>query len=189
MAFSRMKPTSTPLTIPAASAQHNSQQRCGRQIGAVARWNVGRNHDCERHAACDREIEPSLLDNQHLTESDDDKDRGKRQTARQGAVGDAGRREHPAENDERRRRQDNGQELPRQRDGEALSCERSCAYRITGGFHPSLLAPRALTRSAACKRVRPAMFRVPQPGGASLTKLSRGLKSAITFVTQSPASP
>ena len=116
MAFSRTKPTSTPFTIPAARAQHNASSTAAREIGAVARRNVGRNHNCERHAACDREIESSLLDNQHLSQSDDDKDCGEGQAARQRAVGDAGRREQTAENDERRRRKDNGQELSRQRD-------------------------------------------------------------------------
>ena len=68
------------------------EQHGGRQIGAVAGRNVSRNHNRERHAARDREIEPSLLDDQHLSQSDNDEDRGEGQAARQGAVGDAGRR-------------------------------------------------------------------------------------------------
>ena len=60
------------------------QHHRGQEVGVVSGGDMGRNDDGQRYAARNREVEASLLDDQHLAKPNDDKNGGEWEASRPG---------------------------------------------------------------------------------------------------------
>ena len=89
----RMRPIRNPLSRPAAIAARNAMPIAGSEPRVLAVRVVGDDHDVERHAAGDREVDAALHDDERLAEGRDREHRGERQHRQQHASAHARRRE------------------------------------------------------------------------------------------------